>query len=97
MQLEQKHIQCFYPKLDKNFILDDVSLDNWKNNFDLELENYITEYKKYFNKNNLRFGGIKKQLDPIPKLLLFPGIGTIGIGTTKKAAADSCRYWGIMD
>ena len=83
-------------KLDKDFILDEKSLNTLKNNFDAELENYINEYKKYFNKNNLRFGGIKKQLDPIPKLLLFPGIGLIGIGTTKRSAkivADIGESW----
>ena len=41
-------------------------------------------------------GGIKKQLNPIPKILLLPGLGLIGIGNDKKSSdivADIGESW----
>ena len=43
-------------------------------------------YQAYFERNNARVGGTKKQLDPMPRIILAPGLGLIGVG---KSAADA--------
>lgn len=48
--------------------------------------NYVAAYDAYFARNNARVGGVKKQLDPLPRVVLAPGLGLIGIG---KSAADA--------
>jgi rhamnose utilization protein RhaD (predicted bifunctional aldolase and dehydrogenase)/NAD(P)-dependent dehydrogenase (short-subunit alcohol dehydrogenase family) len=47
---------------------------------------YIATYKAYFERQNARVGGIKKPLDPLPRLVAVPGLGLIGIG---RSAADA--------
>ena len=43
-------------------------------------------YENYFKNNNKRFGNTKIQLDPLPRLILIPKIGLMGIGKNKKSA-----------
>ena len=79
-----------------NELITEEDINYWKTNLDKDLQIYIDEYKNYFNKNNLRVGGIKKQLNPIPKILLLPGFGLIGIGNDKKSSdivADIGESW----
>ena len=60
------------------------------------LEKYIKEYKLYFEKNNKRVGGIKKNLDPLPRLIIIPNFGMIAVGDSKKSAciaADIGQIW----
>jgi rhamnose utilization protein RhaD (predicted bifunctional aldolase and dehydrogenase)/NAD(P)-dependent dehydrogenase (short-subunit alcohol dehydrogenase family) len=48
-------------------------------------------YQDYFTRNNARVGGIKAMLDPIPRVVLVPGVGLFGLGRSKtdaKIAAD---------
>ena len=47
---------------------------------------YGESYKDYFTRNNLRVGGIKTMLDPIPRVVLVPGVGLFGLGRSKKDA-----------
>jgi rhamnose utilization protein RhaD (predicted bifunctional aldolase and dehydrogenase)/NAD(P)-dependent dehydrogenase (short-subunit alcohol dehydrogenase family) len=47
---------------------------------------YCEQYKSYFVRNNARVGGIKKMLDPLPRVVLVPGIGIFGLGRSKKDA-----------
>jgi rhamnose utilization protein RhaD (predicted bifunctional aldolase and dehydrogenase)/NAD(P)-dependent dehydrogenase (short-subunit alcohol dehydrogenase family) len=47
---------------------------------------YGESYKDYFTRNNLRVGGIKTMLDPIPRVMLVPGVGLFGLGRSKKDA-----------
>lgn len=47
---------------------------------------YCEQYKSYFVRNNARAGGIKKMLDPLPRVVLVPGIGIFGLGRSKKDA-----------
>ena len=44
-------------------------------------------YQEYFARNNKRSGGGKKALDPLPRLLLVPGLGLFAAGESAKAAA----------
>ncbi len=77
-------------------LTNEEDINSWKTNLDKDLQIYIDEYKNYFNKNNSRVGCIKKQLNPIPKILLLPGFGLIGIGNDKKSSdivADIGESW----
>ncbi|MGH9693658.1 MAG: bifunctional aldolase/short-chain dehydrogenase, partial [Bryobacteraceae bacterium] len=47
---------------------------------------YGEEYKAYFVRNNARVGNIKTMLDPIPRVVLVPGLGLFGLGRSKKDA-----------
>jgi len=89
-----------YPLLIKsisnNNIISKEDINYWKTNLDKDLQIYIDEYKNYFKKNNSRVGDIKKELNPVPKILLMPGVGLIGVGNDKKSAnivADIGESW----
>jgi rhamnose utilization protein RhaD (predicted bifunctional aldolase and dehydrogenase)/NAD(P)-dependent dehydrogenase (short-subunit alcohol dehydrogenase family) len=47
---------------------------------------YAERYRDYFIRNNARVGGIKTMLDPIPRVVLVPGLGLFGLGRSKKDA-----------
>ena len=47
---------------------------------------YGESYKDYFARNNARVGGIKTMLDPLPRVVLVPGVGLFGLGRSKKDA-----------
>jgi rhamnose utilization protein RhaD (predicted bifunctional aldolase and dehydrogenase)/NAD(P)-dependent dehydrogenase (short-subunit alcohol dehydrogenase family) len=48
---------------------------------------YMADYDAMFARQNARVGGIKIKLDPMPRLVLVPGVGLFGIGNTAKDAA----------
>jgi NAD(P)-dependent dehydrogenase (short-subunit alcohol dehydrogenase family) len=48
---------------------------------------FIARYEDYFARNNARCGGIKRMLDPLPRVVLVPGLGLFGLGRSKKDAA----------
>src|ERR1700730_13466171 len=47
---------------------------------------YGERYRTYFADNNARVGGIKTMLDPMPRVVLVPGVGLFGLGRSKKDA-----------
>jgi rhamnose utilization protein RhaD (predicted bifunctional aldolase and dehydrogenase)/NAD(P)-dependent dehydrogenase (short-subunit alcohol dehydrogenase family) len=47
---------------------------------------YGERYQNYFASNNARVGDIKTMLDPIPRVVLVPGLGLFGLGRSKKDA-----------
>jgi rhamnose utilization protein RhaD (predicted bifunctional aldolase and dehydrogenase)/NAD(P)-dependent dehydrogenase (short-subunit alcohol dehydrogenase family) len=47
---------------------------------------YADRYRDYFTRNNARVGGIKTMLDPMPRVVLVPGLGLFGLGRSKKDA-----------
>lgn len=47
---------------------------------------FSARYASYFARNDKRAGGIKKALDPMPRVVLVPGLGLFGVGQNKKAA-----------
>jgi NAD(P)-dependent dehydrogenase (short-subunit alcohol dehydrogenase family) len=47
---------------------------------------FVLEYQAYFNRNNARCGGAKRTLDPLPRIVLVPGLGLFGLGRSKKDA-----------
>ena len=50
------------------------------------VDGFVKRYHAYFRKNNRRLGGIKKELDPMPRVVLVPGLGLFGAGASKGAA-----------
>ncbi len=57
---------------------------------------YIADYRACFARQNARAGGIKKPLDPLPRLVAIPGLGLIGLGRSASEAAvvaDIAEAW----
>jgi rhamnose utilization protein RhaD (predicted bifunctional aldolase and dehydrogenase)/NAD(P)-dependent dehydrogenase (short-subunit alcohol dehydrogenase family) len=50
---------------------------------------FIKRYEDYFARNNARFDGAKRMLDPLPRVVLVPGVGLFGLGRSKKDARIS--------
>jgi rhamnose utilization protein RhaD (predicted bifunctional aldolase and dehydrogenase)/NAD(P)-dependent dehydrogenase (short-subunit alcohol dehydrogenase family) len=48
--------------------------------------NYTERYKDYFARHDRRVGGGKVMLDPLPRVVLVPGLGLYGLGRTAKDA-----------
>jgi rhamnose utilization protein RhaD (predicted bifunctional aldolase and dehydrogenase)/NAD(P)-dependent dehydrogenase (short-subunit alcohol dehydrogenase family) len=63
---------------------------------------FIKHYRAYFAWNNKRAGGDKIALDPLPRVVLVPGLGLFGLGRSKEdaiVAADIAEAWlqGVSD
>jgi len=50
------------------------------------VERYGTAYRSYFERNNTDPDNPKTQLDPMPRILLVPGLGFFAVGNSAKAA-----------
>ncbi len=66
------------------------------------VEKFVANYKSYFARNNARVGGCKTMLDPLPRVVLVPGLGLFGLGRSRHdaiIAADIAEAWveGITD
>jgi rhamnose utilization protein RhaD (predicted bifunctional aldolase and dehydrogenase)/NAD(P)-dependent dehydrogenase (short-subunit alcohol dehydrogenase family) len=48
---------------------------------------YMNRYEAMFVRQNARTGGGKSKLDPMPRVVLVPGLGLFGVGATPKDAA----------
>ncbi len=48
---------------------------------------YVAEYHRYFAENNANQANPKTELDPMPRLVLVPGLGLVGFGKSKTEAA----------
>jgi rhamnose utilization protein RhaD (predicted bifunctional aldolase and dehydrogenase)/NAD(P)-dependent dehydrogenase (short-subunit alcohol dehydrogenase family) len=48
---------------------------------------YVASYEAMFVRENARVGGSKSKLDPMPRVVLVPGLGLFGVGATAKDAA----------
>ena len=48
---------------------------------------YIGAYDAMFQRENSRVGGSKRKLDPMPRVVLVPGLGLFGVGATPRDAA----------
>jgi rhamnose utilization protein RhaD (predicted bifunctional aldolase and dehydrogenase)/NAD(P)-dependent dehydrogenase (short-subunit alcohol dehydrogenase family) len=59
-------------------------------------ERFAAAYHAYFARNNEAAGGIKRELDPMPRVILVPGLGLFGLGRSAKdaaVAADLAVSW----
>ena len=63
-----------------------AKLADFKTNVAAAVENFVGKYHAYFTTNNARCGGTKKSLDPMPRVVLVPGLGLFGLGRSKKDA-----------
>jgi rhamnulose-1-phosphate aldolase/alcohol dehydrogenase len=62
------------------------ALDAFKASVRNAVAAYSETYKSYFARNNARVGGVKTMLDPMPRVVLVPGVGLFGLGRSKKDA-----------
>jgi NAD(P)-dependent dehydrogenase (short-subunit alcohol dehydrogenase family) len=62
-------------------------LDAWAASVRQAVEGFIARYHAYFARNNQRVNGVKKELDPYPRVILVPGVGLFGLGASAKDAA----------
>ncbi len=57
---------------------------------------FAVRYRGYFERHNKRAGGGKVELDPLPRIVLVPGLGLFGLGRSKQdavIAADIAEQW----
>ncbi len=62
-------------------------LEEWAKDVHAAVDAFVARYHKYFEVNNAKSPVKKKELDPLPRVILVPGIGMFGIGATAKDAA----------
>jgi rhamnose utilization protein RhaD (predicted bifunctional aldolase and dehydrogenase)/NAD(P)-dependent dehydrogenase (short-subunit alcohol dehydrogenase family) len=48
---------------------------------------FIADYEAYFARHNATQAARKRMLDPLPRVILVPGLGLFGLGRSKKDAA----------
>ncbi|MEO5375046.1 MAG: bifunctional aldolase/short-chain dehydrogenase [Alphaproteobacteria bacterium] len=48
---------------------------------------YAADYRAYFARNNARQAVKRRELDPVPRVILVPGLGLFGVGASAKEAA----------
>jgi len=61
-------------------------LDLFKEEAKKALDKYKADYSAYFARHNAKQTPPKKELDPVPRVVLVPGIGLFGIGNSSKDA-----------
>jgi rhamnose utilization protein RhaD (predicted bifunctional aldolase and dehydrogenase)/NAD(P)-dependent dehydrogenase (short-subunit alcohol dehydrogenase family) len=62
-------------------------LDVWKQSVEEAVSGFVARYHDYFARNNARAEPKKSELDPLPRVILVPGIGLFGLGASAKDAA----------
>lgn len=75
---------------------DGPALAAWGKALEQALEAYAAEYRAYFQRQNAPAGGVKKALDPLPRVAAIPGLGLVGIGKSAAEAAtvaDIAEAW----
>ena len=65
---------------------EDGKTDDFKRAARAAVTAFVERYDTYFARQNARVGGIKKALDPLPRVALVPGLGLFGLGRSKKDA-----------
>jgi rhamnose utilization protein RhaD (predicted bifunctional aldolase and dehydrogenase)/NAD(P)-dependent dehydrogenase (short-subunit alcohol dehydrogenase family) len=62
------------------------NLGEWRQKVRAAVDEFVAHYHTYFARNNERMKGIKKELDPFPRVVLVPGVGLFGLGASAKDA-----------
>src|SRR6202000_1107901 len=62
-------------------------LEEWAKDVHAAVAAYVARYHRYFEENNAKTPWKKKELDPLPRVILVPGVGMFGVGGSAKAAA----------
>jgi rhamnose utilization protein RhaD (predicted bifunctional aldolase and dehydrogenase)/NAD(P)-dependent dehydrogenase (short-subunit alcohol dehydrogenase family) len=71
-------------------------LDDFKRATHEAARAFAAHYRQYFERHNKRVGGIKHELDPLPRVVLVRGLGLFGLGRSKRdaiIAADIAEEW----
>jgi len=81
---------------------DNDALDHFASAARQRAGDFALRYHRYFARNNARVGGIKHELDPLPRVVLVEGLGLFGLGRSKPdavIAADIAEAWieGVRD
>ncbi len=61
-------------------------LESFRREAERALKRYAANYRAYFKRNNRRQRIKRTELDPMPRVILVPGLGLFGLGATAKAA-----------
>lgn len=62
-------------------------LEHWAAEAKAAIDAFAQRYHAYFARNNVRCNPPKTELDPLPRVILVPGLGLFGVGANKKDAA----------
>jgi rhamnose utilization protein RhaD (predicted bifunctional aldolase and dehydrogenase) len=62
-------------------------LDAWRDDVRVAVDGFVARYHDYFARNNEKSAVKKKELDPLPRVVLVPGVGLFGLGASAKDAA----------
>jgi len=62
-------------------------IDAFKKSSERALAKYVNDYHSYFRRNNARQKIKRTELDPMPRMIMVPGVGVFGLGANAKAAA----------
>jgi rhamnulose-1-phosphate aldolase/alcohol dehydrogenase len=62
-------------------------LDTWKQSVEQAVSDFVAHYHNYFARNNANAEPKKSELDPLPRVILVPGIGLFGLGASAKDGA----------
>jgi rhamnose utilization protein RhaD (predicted bifunctional aldolase and dehydrogenase)/NAD(P)-dependent dehydrogenase (short-subunit alcohol dehydrogenase family) len=62
-------------------------LEQWAKDVHEAVAAYVVRYHRYFEENNAKSAVKKKELDPLPRVILVPGVGMFGVGASAKDAA----------
>lgn len=69
-------------------------LDEWGADALARMARFVAAYQAYFERNNARVGGVKTQLDPLPRAIVVPQVGVIAVG---KSAADAAVNGDVVE
>jgi rhamnose utilization protein RhaD (predicted bifunctional aldolase and dehydrogenase) len=65
-----------------------IAFETWdQTRLDVALDDYARRYRAYFDRNARLSAEPKTMLDPLPRVVLVPGLGVFGLGESKKTAA----------
>jgi len=62
-------------------------LERWREQAAEAVAAYVARYHEYFERHKARPARPPKELDPLPRVALVPGVGLFGLGAAKKDAA----------
>jgi rhamnose utilization protein RhaD (predicted bifunctional aldolase and dehydrogenase)/NAD(P)-dependent dehydrogenase (short-subunit alcohol dehydrogenase family) len=62
-------------------------LGEWAGEVRAAVDAFVARYHDYFARNNEKSPVKKKELDPLPRVILVPGVGMFGVGGSAKDAA----------
>jgi rhamnulose-1-phosphate aldolase/alcohol dehydrogenase len=62
-------------------------LEEWAIDVHAAVDAFVARYNRYFADNNAKSPVKKTALDPLPRVILVPGVGMFGVGASAKDAA----------